>query len=251
MRVTIAEDGGAARETLEADYAVGCDGGHSMVREQIGIERGGADFNELMVLALFRSRELHEKLKRFPPRSTYRVLHPDLRGYWQFFGRVDVGESWFFHSPVPAEYDAGQLRLSRPVAESRRFSLRLRLRLCRLLGSAHRGRREIPGRPRLHRRRRRAFASALRRLWPQQRPRRRGQSRLEACREAQRLGRRRAAAKPIPRSGVRFSRRPRKISSRPASSATRNSWSATARSATAPNSKRPGTSTPMPRRRAS
>jgi 2-polyprenyl-6-methoxyphenol hydroxylase-like FAD-dependent oxidoreductase len=102
VRVTIAEDGGAGRETLTADYAIGCDGSHSLVRKQIGIERGGADFNELMVLALFRSRELHEKLKRFPPRSTYRVIHPDLGGYWQFFGRVDVGESWFFHSPVPA-----------------------------------------------------------------------------------------------------------------------------------------------------
>jgi 4-hydroxyisophthalate hydroxylase len=102
-RVVIAEDGGEGRETLEADYVVGCDGGHSTTRKQIGIERGGADFNEVMVLALFRSRELHEKLKRFPPRSTYRVIHPDLRGYWQFFGRVDVGESWFFHSPVPAD----------------------------------------------------------------------------------------------------------------------------------------------------
>jgi 2-polyprenyl-6-methoxyphenol hydroxylase-like FAD-dependent oxidoreductase len=100
-RVLIAQDGGAERATLCADYAVGCDGGHSIVRRQIGIERSGADFNQLMVLALFRSRELHEKLKRFPPRSTYRVLHPDLKGYWQFFGRVDVGESWFFHSPVP------------------------------------------------------------------------------------------------------------------------------------------------------
>ena len=92
----------ARNEVLEADYVVGCDGGHSIVRRQIGIERSGADFDQLMVLALFRSRELHEKLKRFPPRSTYRVLHPDLKGYWQFFGRVDVGESWFFHSPVPA-----------------------------------------------------------------------------------------------------------------------------------------------------
>jgi hypothetical protein len=54
-----------------------------------------------MVLALFRSRELHEKLVRFPPRSTYRVLHPDLKGYWQFFGRVDLGTTWFFHAPVP------------------------------------------------------------------------------------------------------------------------------------------------------
>jgi len=99
--VTIAQDGGA-RDVIAADYVVGCDGGHSMVRQQIGIERSGSDFNQLMVLALFRSRELHAGLERFPPRSTYRVLHPDLKGYWQFFGRVDVGESWFFHSPVPA-----------------------------------------------------------------------------------------------------------------------------------------------------
>jgi 2-polyprenyl-6-methoxyphenol hydroxylase-like FAD-dependent oxidoreductase len=103
VRVSIAQDGGPGRELLEADYVVGCDGGHSTVREQIGIERSGDDFAQLMVLALFRSRELHEKLERFPPRSTYRVLHPDLKGYWQFFGRVDVGESWFFHSPVPAD----------------------------------------------------------------------------------------------------------------------------------------------------
>jgi 4-hydroxyisophthalate hydroxylase len=101
VRVQVAKDGGAQRAMLCADYAVGCDGGHSLVRRQIGIERSGPDFDQLMVLALFRSRALHEKLKRFPPRSTYRVLHPDLKGYWQFFGRVDVGESWFFHSPVP------------------------------------------------------------------------------------------------------------------------------------------------------
>jgi 2-polyprenyl-6-methoxyphenol hydroxylase-like FAD-dependent oxidoreductase len=106
VEVAIAENNGQGREpgreVVQADYAVGCDGGHSMVREQAGIARGGADFAELMVLALFRSRELHEGLKRFPPRSTYRVIHPDLNGYWQFFGRVDVGKSWFFHSPVPA-----------------------------------------------------------------------------------------------------------------------------------------------------
>jgi len=103
VRVTIAAEDGGESEVVHADYAVGCDGGHSLVRQQIGIERGGADFDQLMVLTLFRSRELHEKLKRFPPRSTYRVLHPDLNGYWQFFGRVDVGESWFFHAPVPAD----------------------------------------------------------------------------------------------------------------------------------------------------
>ncbi len=94
-RVAIVAEGGAGREILEADYVAGCDGSHSSVRRQIGIERSGADFNQLMVLAVFRSRELHERLKRFPPRSTYRVMRADLRGYWQFFGRIDVGEGFF------------------------------------------------------------------------------------------------------------------------------------------------------------
>ena len=65
VEIEVAEDGGSEREILQADYAVGCDGGHSMVREQAGIPRDGADFAQLMVLALFRSRELHEGLKRF------------------------------------------------------------------------------------------------------------------------------------------------------------------------------------------
>src|SRR5262249_28737583 len=49
------------------------------------------------------SCELHEGLKRFPERSTYRVMIPELNGYWQFFGRIDVGEGFFFHAPVPAD----------------------------------------------------------------------------------------------------------------------------------------------------
>jgi hypothetical protein len=28
-------------------------------------------------------------------------LHPELNGYWQFFGRIDPEEGWFFHAPVP------------------------------------------------------------------------------------------------------------------------------------------------------
>jgi 2-polyprenyl-6-methoxyphenol hydroxylase-like FAD-dependent oxidoreductase len=103
VRVTIAKEGGDERMTLEADYVVGCDGGHSTVRREIGIERGGTDFDQLMVLAVIRSRELHEGFQRFPPRSTFRAMHPDLKGYWMFFGRVDLGESFFFHAPVPRD----------------------------------------------------------------------------------------------------------------------------------------------------
>jgi 2-polyprenyl-6-methoxyphenol hydroxylase-like FAD-dependent oxidoreductase len=101
VRVDIAKVNGNERRVLEADYVVGCDGSRSTVRESLGIDRGGADFDTKMVLAVFRSKALHEGLKRFPAATTYRVLRPELKGYWQFFGRVDVGEGWFFHAPVP------------------------------------------------------------------------------------------------------------------------------------------------------
>jgi hypothetical protein len=102
VRVTVVRDG--AREVLEGDYVVGCDGGHSIVREQIGIARRGTDFDQLMVLIVLRSRELHEGLgRRFPEKSIYRAMHPDLHGYWKFFGRIDVGEGFFFHAPVPRD----------------------------------------------------------------------------------------------------------------------------------------------------
>jgi 2-polyprenyl-6-methoxyphenol hydroxylase-like FAD-dependent oxidoreductase len=92
-----------AHRQFQADYVVGCDGGRSLVRETMGVDRGGRDFDQRMVLAVFRSRELHRFLERFPAATTYRVMKPELDGYWQFFGRVDVGESFFFHAPVPAD----------------------------------------------------------------------------------------------------------------------------------------------------
>ncbi|NQU72814.1 MAG: FAD-dependent monooxygenase [Rhodospirillales bacterium] len=103
VTVTIAEQDGTGRETIEADYLVGCDGSHSTIREQIGITRGGSDFDQLMVLAVFRSSDFNEGTKRFPERSTYRIMHEDLKGYWQFFGRIDLEDGWFFHSPIPPD----------------------------------------------------------------------------------------------------------------------------------------------------
>ncbi|MCL2394970.1 MAG: FAD-dependent monooxygenase [Acidimicrobiaceae bacterium] len=104
--VRVSVTGGPGRSesrVIEADYLVGCDGARSLVREHLGIKLEGPNFNQKMVLAVFRSREFHEGLRRFPERTTYRVLKPELRGVWQFFGRVDVGETFFFHAPVPRE----------------------------------------------------------------------------------------------------------------------------------------------------
>jgi len=44
---------------------------------------------------------LHRLLERYPGKSYYNVLDPELKGYWKFFGRVDLGTTWFFHAPVP------------------------------------------------------------------------------------------------------------------------------------------------------
>ena len=86
---------------LRADYVVGSDGARSVVREQAGITQSRTDNDTLMVLLVFRSIELHKLLERYPDKAFYNVLHPDLKGYWKFFGRVDMGSTWFFHAPVP------------------------------------------------------------------------------------------------------------------------------------------------------
>jgi 2-polyprenyl-6-methoxyphenol hydroxylase-like FAD-dependent oxidoreductase len=99
--VEIVERKGNGRRRLRAEYAVGCDGSKSTIREAAGMTQTRSDHDRLMVLLVFRSTGLHDLLKRYPNKSFYNVLHPDLEGYWQFFGRVDLGTTWFFHAPVP------------------------------------------------------------------------------------------------------------------------------------------------------
>jgi 2-polyprenyl-6-methoxyphenol hydroxylase-like FAD-dependent oxidoreductase len=100
VRIAISKDG-EPQVTLTADYVVGCDGAHSLVRKQFGIKHSGTDFEQKVALVVFRSNELRGHLRRFPDRTTYRVLHPKLKGVWQFFGRIDAEVGWFFHAPVP------------------------------------------------------------------------------------------------------------------------------------------------------
>jgi 2-polyprenyl-6-methoxyphenol hydroxylase-like FAD-dependent oxidoreductase len=97
--------GGPAR-ILRAAWAAGCDGARSFVRKAVGITETGDDHFRRMALLVFRSTELHDLLERYPGKAFFNVLHPDLQGYWQFFGRVDHGTEWFFHAPVPSDATA-------------------------------------------------------------------------------------------------------------------------------------------------
>jgi 4-hydroxyisophthalate hydroxylase len=120
VRVTALADSGQARE-IQAAFVVGCDGVHSLVRDKAGITCSGADLGQRMVLAVFRSADLNGGLERFPTRTTYRVLHPELRGYWRFFGRVDPAQTWFFHAPVPADATTGALDMHALVEQAAGF----------------------------------------------------------------------------------------------------------------------------------
>jgi len=104
LRYTDADSG--AEHQLRGQYLVGCDGSHSTIRRAAGISQTRSDHDRKMVLLVFKSTQLHDLLSVLPERSFYNTLHPDLNGYWQFLGRVDLGSEWFFHAPVPADTTA-------------------------------------------------------------------------------------------------------------------------------------------------
>jgi 2-polyprenyl-6-methoxyphenol hydroxylase-like FAD-dependent oxidoreductase len=101
--VEIAELEGEGRRALHAPYLVGCDGSWSMVRQAAGITQTLSDHDKTMVLLVFRSAALNKLLlERYPGKCFFSVLKPEFGGYWNFFGRVDVNDTFFFHAPVPA-----------------------------------------------------------------------------------------------------------------------------------------------------
>lgn len=101
VQVIVAGRGGQGDRMLRARYVIGCDGSRSIVRTKAAITQSLSDHDRLMVLLVFRSQQLHRLLERFPGKSYYNVLSPELKGYWKFFGRVDLGSTFFFHAPVP------------------------------------------------------------------------------------------------------------------------------------------------------
>lgn len=118
VSVSIAQRGSDEQAVVRAAYAVGCDGARSLVREAAGISQSRSDHDRMMVLLVFRSEQLHELLACYPGKSYYNVLQPELQGYWKFFGRVDLGTTWFFHAPVPVGTTKDNFDFHRYVQEA-------------------------------------------------------------------------------------------------------------------------------------
>lgn len=92
-----------SEKRLSAQWLVGCDGSHSTIRTAAGIEEDRSDHDRKMVLLVFRSVALNSIVSKFGEVSFFKIIHPDLDGYWKFLGRVDAEGRWFFHSPVGDE----------------------------------------------------------------------------------------------------------------------------------------------------
>ncbi len=112
---------------LDGRYLVGCDGSRSLVRSAAGISESRRDHDRQMVLVVFESPAFFELISRFPDKQFYNVLHPDLDGYWMFFGMVDWGKSFFFHAPIPpnADHDSIDFKSLINRAVGRDFPLEL------------------------------------------------------------------------------------------------------------------------------
>ena len=107
VTVTIAETKGTGQCALTARYLVGCDGARSPVRAAAGITQTVDPHDRLMALLVFHSQQLDEKLSIYGEKAIFNAINPELKGYWQFLGRVDLDSNWFFHAPGSGGNDAG------------------------------------------------------------------------------------------------------------------------------------------------
>ena len=147
----------------------------------MGIDRGGRDFDQRMVLAVLRSKELHEFLKRFPPATTYRVheagaagllavLRPHRRRRGLLLPRARCRST-------PRRTTS---TFSACCTSAAGFEFAGGVRPHRLLGPAHHGRQPVPPGARVHRRRRLPQHPPYGGFGLEHRPGGRGQPGLEA-----------------------------------------------------------------------
>jgi 2-polyprenyl-6-methoxyphenol hydroxylase-like FAD-dependent oxidoreductase len=102
------------RETHRARYLVGCDGGRSTIRRQLGIQLNGVDVIGRNVSVYFRSPKLIEH-DRNGPAWMYWIINEDQFGT---LVALDGKELWLLHLTVPPgkDFDDVDLRVAIPAA---------------------------------------------------------------------------------------------------------------------------------------
>jgi 2-polyprenyl-6-methoxyphenol hydroxylase-like FAD-dependent oxidoreductase len=114
VEVQAVETATGRRETHRARYLVGCDGGRSAVRRQLGIELRGIDIIARTVSVYFRSKELirHD---RNGPAWMYWIVNRDQVGN---VIALDGKELWLCHLMVPPDKNFDDIDIDRAVPQA-------------------------------------------------------------------------------------------------------------------------------------
>ncbi|HVA69575.1 MAG TPA: FAD-dependent oxidoreductase [Candidatus Binataceae bacterium] len=112
VEVEAVEVASGRRETHRARYMVGCDGGRSAIRRQLGIELRGIDVIGRTVSVYFRSPELirHD---RNGPAWMYWIVNRDL---YATVVALDGKELWLCHLTVAPDKDFADVDIDRALA---------------------------------------------------------------------------------------------------------------------------------------
>lgn len=114
VSVEVVEIASGRRETHRARYLVGCDGGRSTIRRQLGIELRGIEVIGRNVSVYFRSSQLIEHDHNGPAWMYWIVNQDQLATLVALDGR----ELWLLHLAVPADkdFDDIDLKVAIPAA---------------------------------------------------------------------------------------------------------------------------------------
>lgn len=99
------QEKGAAQETIRASYLVGCDGGSSTVRKQLGIQLRGEGNIRKLRQALFRCDDLYERI----PMGKGRHYHIAEGPLFPFIILQDSTRHWTLHAAATSDEDMAEI----------------------------------------------------------------------------------------------------------------------------------------------
>ena len=178
ITATLQTDSGS--DTIRAAYIVGCDGGSSTVRKQLGIALSGQGRIRKLRQALFHAPDLYERI----PMGKGRHYHIATGPLFPFIIIQDSTKHWTLHAAAETRCPD-----DRHLPRRARHGRRVRNEIGQRVDAAFTVRRGLSSRTRVHRGRRRAPRDSDRRARHEHRRRRRDRSELEAGRDVGRLGR--------------------------------------------------------------
>src|SRR6202021_2425434 len=103
--IAVVQPTGAAEETIRAAYLVGCDGGSSTVRKQLGIRLQGEGNIRKLRQALFHCEALYERI----PMGKGRHYHIAEGPLFPFIILQDSTRHWTLHAAAASDLEMAEI----------------------------------------------------------------------------------------------------------------------------------------------